>query len=196
MNIKPAAEYLRDEVLYMGESKSEECKGLIFNIQKFSLHDGPGIRTTVFMKGCSLRCEWCCNPEALKTYPEIMTFDTRCIKSGNCIKACPKGAISVVDGMRKIEWEKCDQCQKCAEVCPAIAIERMGTYIAQEELLREIEKDRPYYDNSGGGVTFSGGEALVQWEFILAMLKKCKKRNLHTALDTSGNINWNIRRRS
>ena len=95
-------------------------------------------------------------------------------------------------GLRRVDWMKCDQCLKCVEVCPAGAIERVGKYISQEELLKEIEKDRLFYDNSGGGVTFSGGEPLVQWEFVLAMLKKCKEKNLHTSLDTTGNISWNI----
>lgn len=164
--------------------------GLIFDIQKFSLHDGPGIRTTVFMKGCHLRCEWCSNPEGVKAYPEIMTFDTRCIKCGHCIKACPIGAISEVEGMRIIEWEKCDQCRKCAEVCPSGGIETMGKYISCDELMKEIEKDRLFYESSGGGVTFSGGEPLLQWEFLLAMLKRCKAENIHSCLDTTGCASW------
>jgi len=167
-------------------------QGLIFNIQKFSLHDGPGIRTTVFMKGCPLRCEWCCNPESVKIHPEIMLFDMRCIKCGQCIAACPKGAITIVDEKKIINWEKCDQCQKCAEVCPSGGIETIGKYISCDELVKEIEKDRQFYNSSGGGVTFSGGEPLLQWEFVLAMLKRCKAKNIHTCLDTTGYASWEI----
>jgi len=177
---------------YGSENQEKIDKGLIFNIQGCSLHDGPGIRTTVFMKGCSLRCEWCSNPESINPYPEIMLFDMRCIKCGKCVAACPRGAITIVDGDRIINWERCDQCLKCAEVCPTQAIERVGRYISQEELLKEIEKDKLFYKHSGGGVTFSGGEPLVQWEFLLGVLKKCKERGIHTALDTTLNIHWNI----
>lgn len=176
----------------MSESKSEEHKGLIFNIQKFSLHDGPGIRTTVFMKGCPLRCEWCCNPESQNNYPEVMTLDIKCIMCGNCIKACPKGAISVVDGMRNINRGKCDECQKCAEVCPSEGIATSGRYYSCDELMKEIEKDRVFYKNSGGGVTFSGGESLAQWEFLLTMLQLCKAKRIHTCLDTTGYAFWGI----
>ncbi len=172
--------------------KREDDKGLIFSIQKFCIHDGPGVRTTVYMKGCSLRCKWCSNPESMSPCPEIMLFDMRCIKCESCIEACPKGAISFVDGLRTINWASCDECLKCAEACPTKAIEQTGTYISQENLLFEIEKDRIFYEESGGGVTFSGGEPLVQWKFILAVLKRCKERNIHTALDTTGNINGDI----
>lgn len=166
--------------------------GLIFNIQRYSLQDGPGIRTTVFLKGCPLGCWWCSNPESVNTYPEIMTNDMKCIKCGQCIEACPLGAIKVVDNMRRIDRDKCDLCLKCADVCPTGAIEKIGKYMTLEETLKVIEKDKPFYDNSGGGVTFSGGEPLVQWQFLLEICKLCKEKGISTALDTTGYARWEI----
>lgn len=170
--------------------KANSRVGLIFNIQRFSLHDGPGIRTTVFFKGCPLSCKWCSNPESMKAYPEIMTYDIRCIKCGKCIESCPVGAISVIDDIRRIDRDKCDLCLECVEVCPSTAIEQVGRYMSVEEVMEEIEKDRLFYLNSGGGVTLSGGEPLAQWEFVLHILKLCKQRGIHTALDTSGYAPW------
>lgn len=173
-------------------SFKDDCSGLIANIQKFSIHDGPGIRTTVFMKGCSLRCQWCSNPETLNHNPQIMTFAIRCIRCENCINICPKQAIRLADGLVSIDWDKCDQCQKCAEVCPSEAIETIGKSFSCEKLLKEIASDRLFYDESGGGVTFSGGEPLVQWGFVLKMLKLCNSKSIHTCLDTTGNVSWGI----
>lgn len=167
-------------------------QGLVFNIQRFCIHDGPGVRTTVYIKGCSLRCNWCSNPESWNTFPEIMPFDKKCIKCGACIQVCPNNAISWVNGARTIKWEECNQCLRCSEVCPAKAIEQIGFNISPHELLQEIEKDRIFYDLSEGGVTFSGGEPLVQWEFVLNALKLCKQHGIHTALDTTGNIRPDI----
>ena len=113
-------------------------QGLIFNIQRYSLHDGPGIRTTMFFKGCFLNCKWCANPESIEPYPEIMTYDMKCIKCGACINACPTKAITVVDNMRTIDRSKCDLCMECADVCPAGAIEKTGKYVSEEEALKEI----------------------------------------------------------
>ncbi len=166
--------------------------GLIFNIQRYSLQDGPGIRTTVFLKGCPLRCWWCSNPESVNPYPEIMTSDMKCMKCRQCIEACPLEAIQVVDDMRRIDRDKCDLCLKCAGVCPTGAIEKIGKYMTPEETLKVIEKDKPFYDNSGGGVTFSGGEPLVQWQFLLEICKLCKERDISTVLDTTGYARWEI----
>ena len=174
----------------IGWVTTQEHKGLIFNIQRFSLHDGPGIRTTVFLKGCPLRCKWCSNPESMIAYPEIMLFDMKCIKFGKCIEICSQDAIAVVDGMRRVDWSKCNQCLECARVCPSGGIEVVGNYMSVEETVAEIEKDWLFYLNSGGGVTFSGGEPLYQWEFVREVAKQCKKKGIHTALDTSGYARW------
>jgi pyruvate formate lyase activating enzyme len=172
--------------------KQMSDKLLIFNIQKFSLQDGPGIRTTVFLKGCPLNCKWCSNPESIKAHPELMTLDAKCIKCGNCVEACPVGAITVVNDIRVIDRKKCNLCMKCTEVCPSGALERVGRYMTKEEVREEIEKDLPFYANSGGGVTFSGGEPLLQWELVCQLMKECKQKGIHTTLDTTGYAQWKI----
>lgn len=165
-------------------------KGLVFNIQKFSLHDGPGIRTTVFMKGCSLACKWCSNPESMNRNREIMIYDIRCIGCKKCAEACPVGAIVFTERGREIGWDKCDNCLECARVCPSKAIECIGYYMTVDEVVKKVEDDRTFYKNSNGGMTISGGEALVQSKFIRELLKKCRGNGLHTALDTTGNAPW------
>jgi len=170
-------------------------KGLIFNIQKFSIHDGPGIRTTVFMKGCPLRCLWCSNPESQSSTVELMTRDVKCIKCGVCEEVCPIDAITITQqGSRliNIDRSKCNLCLKCVDACPAKAIEVIGKYMSVEEVMDEVAKDEQFYLNSGGGVTLSGGEPLFQGEFAYELLKACKERGFHTALDTSGYCDWKI----
>ncbi len=165
-------------------------KGLVFNIQKFSLHDGPGIRTTVFMKGCSLSCRWCSNPESMNRHKEIMIYDVRCIGCKKCVEACPVGAIAFTERGREIDWDKCDNCLECARVCPSKAIECVGDYMTVDEVVKKVEDDRTFYENSNGGMTVSGGEALIQSEFVREVLKKCREKGIHTALDTTGNAPW------
>ena len=165
-------------------------KGLISNIQKFSLHDGPGIRTTVFMKGCSLSCRWCSNPESINQNREIMIYDVRCIGCKKCVEACPIGAIVFTERGREIAWDKCDNCLECARVCPAKAIECIGDYMTVDEVVKKVEADRIFYENSNGGMTVSGGEALVQPKFVSELLKKCQEKGINTALDTTGNAPW------
>ncbi len=172
------------------KDSGENNKGLIFNIQKFSLHDGPGIRTTVFMKGCSLACKWCSNPESMNWNQEIMTHNVRCIGCKKCAEACPVGAIVFTERGREIDWEKCNNCLECARVCPAKAIECIGYYMTVEEVMKKVESDRTFYENSNGGMTVSGGEPLVQPEFVRELLKKCQEKGIHTTLDTTGNAPW------
>lgn len=154
------------------------CEGIVFNIQKYSIHDGPGIRTTVFLKGCPLSCIWCHNPESQAFGPELMLYKKRCIGCGKCAEACKYGALS--------DRSKCTSCGSCAEVCCSKARELAGRMMTAAEVMTHIDKDAIFYDESGGGVTFSGGEPLSQPEFLLELLRQCKEREYHTALDTSG----------
>ena len=167
-----------------------EARGVVFNIQRFSIHDGPGFRTTVFLKGCPLRCGWCSNPEALRPHPEIITRDAKCIHSGKCVEACPEHAIDVVENTRIIHWENCSDCMKCAEACPSGAIEALGKTMTVAEVMDTVVRDAGYYRRSGGGITLSGGESLVQWRFASKLLQEAKRSGLHTTLDTTGQTDW------
>ncbi len=164
--------------------------GITFNIKKFSIHDGPGIRTTVFFKGCPLNCLWCHNPESQSPQPEIHYFEKRCIQCGDCAKACPNHAISFINGIRAWDSDLCQLCGTCAEACPTEAIQLIGEKSDIDKIMEEVEKDIIYYDQSGGGVTFSGGEPLQQVDFLRALLKRCKDYEIHTAVDTSGFAPW------
>ncbi len=168
----------------------KEQRGLIFNIQKFSIQDGPGIRTTLFMKGCNLKCPWCSNPEGLQSEPEIMVGERKCIGCKRCAEVCSEGAISFENDIRIIDWKRCSNCLACGEVCPSHAIQVMGEYKTVDEAFEIAEKDKDFYDTSGGGVTISGGEALLQWEFVRDFFKKCKDAGFHTALDTTAYCPW------
>jgi pyruvate formate lyase activating enzyme len=169
-----------------------EARGVVFNIQRFSIHDGPGIRTTVFLKGCPLRCGWCSNPESMSPYPEMISRDIKCIRCGKCVEACSQQAIAVVENTRVIQWEKCNYCIECAEVCPSGAIEAVGRSMTVAEVMDTVGRDASYYRRTGGGMTLSGGEPLVQWQFALKLLQEAKRSGLHTALDTTGHTDWEI----
>ena len=169
---------------------ADKPMGLIFNIQKFSIQDGPGIRTTLFMKGCPLKCPWCSNPEGISDEPEIMMGERKCISCKKCAEACSAGAISFENDIRIIDWKLCTNCLECAKVCPSHAIQVMGEYKTVDEAFRIAAQDRDFYDTSGGGVTVSGGEALLQWEFVRDLFKKCKEAGFHTALDTTAYCPW------
>lgn len=169
--------------------ESRDTKGLIFDIQKFSLHDGPGFRTLVFMKGCPAECLWCSNPEGQEPHTEIMFIKGNCIGCGKCVVVCPvAGAISAEDF--EINRELCTNCGECAEVCPANAKKLTGRWVSVGELVKEVEKDRLFYKNSGGGVTVGGGEPLMQHEFVANFLKECQRLNIHTAIETCGVAKW------
>jgi len=165
-------------------------KGLVFSIQRYSTEDGPGIRTTVFMKGCPLRCLWCHNPEGQEFSPQIAFNDSRCIGCKKCADACPQGAINFTADGSRTDRGKCQNCGKCAEVCPTGARELIGKYMTAEEVFSEVERDTLFYRSSGGGVTVGGGEPTMQPGFLAEFLRKCHERGIHTALDTSGYVEW------
>jgi pyruvate formate lyase activating enzyme len=161
-------------------------KGRIFNIMRYSIHDGPGIRTTVFFKGCPLRCQWCHNPEALESKPSILYRRDRCLRCGTCMMVCPLGVIEESEGYFVTDRESCLQCGTCVNVCYAEARELVGREVTVADVLAEVELDRVFYEESGGGVTFSGGEPLLQPDFLLALLRVCRQKGIHTAVDTTG----------
>ncbi|MGB8951541.1 MAG: glycyl-radical enzyme activating protein [Candidatus Aminicenantales bacterium] len=161
--------------------------GTIFDIKRYAVHDGPGIRTTVFFKGCPLHCVWCHNPEGQSGRMEILIRNSRCLKEcQECIIHCPQKAIARVGKKIAIDRNKCLCCGTCAENCPAQAIERVGRRISVQEAMTEIEKDQVFHKESGGGVTFSGGEPLLQPGFLSGILDQCQAKGLHTTVDTSG----------
>ncbi len=160
--------------------------GTVFNISRYAIHDGPGIRTTVFLKGCPLSCWWCHNPESISPEPQISVRSSRCIRCGLCEQACPHHAISMSDEEITTDPALCQGCFDCARACPAEAREIVGRTMTVAEVMAEIKKDVPFYDESGGGVTFSGGEPLMQPAFLLELLEACGKLELHRAVDTCG----------
>ncbi len=166
--------------LYGQGKRPPMTRGIIFNIQRYSIQDGPGIRTTVFLKGCPLRCWWCHNPEGQKKQAELALTPERCIGCGSCVEFCQNAPFSA-DGDGP-----CRRCGDCADVCPTGARERIGREMTPAQVLEEVLKDRPFYDESGGGVTFSGGEPLMQPDFLLECLEACGRYGIHRAVDTSG----------
>ena len=159
--------------------------GLVFDIKHYAVHDGPGIRTTVFLKGCPLDCPWCHNPESKDFEPELMWTPVRCIGCRSCVETCPSNAIQLTDKIH-IDHEKCNLCGTCVSNCYSGALELVGKEMTVSEVMDEISKDIVFYEESGGGVTFSGGEPLSQPLFLLALLKACKEKGIHTVVDTSG----------
>lgn len=154
---------------------------MIFNIQRYSLHDGPGIRTTVFFKGCNMRCLWCHNPESQNRGEELMFDCEKCVKCGKCVEYCKKAFTS-----------DCEKCGRCYAVCRAGARKKCGDKYTVSEVFEKISADRDYYDVSGGGVTLSGGEPLLQSDFTLEVLKKCRNAKIHTAVETAGNVPYGV----
>ncbi len=166
----------------------KETKGTILEIIRMSTEDGPGLRTTVFFKGCSLNCVWCHNPESISMKPQIQWLGTNCIGCGICVETCPEKALEKTPKGIKIKRTLCNGCGLCAEECPTTAMELLGKKWNAQDLADELVKDRVYFEQSGGGVTLSGGEAALQNDFCPALLKKLKRRGIQTALDTCGQI--------
>lgn len=174
----------------MTTGSNKEITGIISNIQRFTVHDGPGIRTELFLKGCPLKCLWCSNPENLKMEPQVGVVNKNCIgvdKCGWCLKACsPEGNILIVEDNEvvRIDRTKCVNCLACAKACPAGALVIYGTKYTVPEIVKIIMEDHTFYETSNGGVTFSGGDPLVQWEFTLAVLRECRRRSIHTCVES------------
>jgi pyruvate formate lyase activating enzyme len=179
--------------------------GTIFDIKKYAIHDGPGIRTTVFFQGCPLACWWCHNPESQPRHPVLLYRANRCVLCGSCVEVCPQNGIDLSPSPLQGRGErgegsliattdraKCDVCGECAEVCYHGAREVSGKEMSVAAVLAEIERDVPFYDQSSGGVTFSGGEPLLQRQFLAALLRECKAREIHTVVDTSGLAPWEV----
>jgi pyruvate formate lyase activating enzyme len=180
----------------------KDITGLVLNIQHFSTHDGPGIRTTVFLKGCSLRCKWCSNPESIRLKPELGYNRSKCIgekECGFCLKdVCPESAIYVIgsgeraDDKVSINWDLCTNCGKCVEVCPTMALYMFGQEMTAEKVLDEVEQDSSFYNESGGGITLSGGECMLQPDFAAALLEGAHQRGINTAIETAFNVPWSF----
>jgi pyruvate formate lyase activating enzyme len=173
-----------------------EATGIVFNVQRYSVHDGAGIRTTVFLKGCPLRCRWCANPESQILRPELAFHARLCAgveECASCAPVCPEGALVISEnGKPSVGWQKCSGCMVCAEVCPADALQRQGVEKTVRQILDEVERDSVFYARSGGGMTLSGGEPLMQSRFALALLREARRRRMDCALETSGYAHWSV----
>jgi len=174
------------------EESSQNNHALIFDIERFSTADGPGIRTVVFFKGCNMRCYWCHNPEGVD--PEIrLRFDeNKCIGCLACLKACQANAHSLNEGLHVIDPQKCVRCFACADACYSGALQRVGSYMTLDEVFAEIAEDRDFYARSGGGVTLSGGEVMLQSNFVVRLLKRCKQNDIHTAIESNMLMPWAV----
>ena len=167
-------------------------RGVIFDIQKYAIHDGPGIRTLVFLKGCPLDCAWCQNPEGKKVASELLYIRKKCVGCGSCVEVCGANVLSLVEGTLKIDREQCILCGKCVATCPCGALRIAGKNVAISDLLEEIEKDRAFYENTDGGVTLSGGEPTFQSGFIISLAKALKKIGINTSVETCGYVKWPV----
>lgn len=166
--------------------------GTTFNILRYTVDDGPGVRSTVFMKGCPLRCPWCANPESQSFHPEVSFRAVSCIGCGRCKENCPEGAIEIVDGLAVIDREKCAHCMTCVDMCLNTAMKRMGDEQSVEDVLKVVARDKDYYEESGGGVTVSGGEPMMHPEFVKELFERLHGEGIHTCLDTTGHCDTNV----
>ena len=177
----------------MQEGEVGTVQGVVTNVQVYSLHDGPGVRTLVFLKGCGLRCAWCSNPETQRPGAEIEFFESKCIECAACVEACDRGAINsdFEKGVGfKFDKDACTECGECVAVCPAGALAFVGETVTVEEVMGRVRKDKCFYLSSNGGLTLSGGEPLCQFDFTKALLEKAYNENIHTAVETCGHVEW------
>ncbi len=170
----------------MQNTNAHSGRGMVFDIQKFSIHDGPGIRTTVFLKGCSFHCLWCHNPESIEKETEISYISDRCLICGRCVEACPRGCHTIDKNGHRFRRDECTRCGACVGVCYAGALEMTGEIMTVDEVMEDVLKDVPFYETSGGGMTLSGGEPMIQYDFAAELLKAAKANCLHTCLETNG----------
>jgi pyruvate formate lyase activating enzyme len=170
----------------------EDTQGKIFNIQHYSIHDGPGIRTTIFFMGCPLRCLWCQNPESQGFQPVIFFDVEKCTGCGQCVEACPESAIQVIEDKSKTDRKHCKGHGNCVEICPSDARSLMGRNATAGEVFEAVNADTIFYQNSGGGVTLSGGDPVAQPDFAISILKLCRDAGIHTAIETCGHAKWEI----
>jgi len=162
---------------------------MIFNIQRYCLHDGPGIRTAVFFKGCPMHCAWCENPESIQAQAQIGFYSRLCIGCGNCQKICPNEAV-VLGKDQRIDWGRCNNCGACVKTCPASALQMIGEVLSVKEVLKRVLRDRKFFDRSGGGITISGGEPTLQYDYLIALLAALKNEGVHVVLETNGLLPW------
>ncbi|HMM22069.1 MAG TPA: glycyl-radical enzyme activating protein [Selenomonadales bacterium] len=172
------------------ERPMKPCSGTIFQIQRWSIHDGEGVRSTVFLKGCPLRCKWCANPESWNGNPEVLFFQEKCTGCNRCVPVCGEGAIDPGETAGRFSRERCSCCARCCEVCPTGARKRIGAKVTVEDVLQVIRRDAVFYRESGGGVTFSGGEPFAQPEFLRQLAAACRRLGIDTAVETSGYFDW------
>jgi pyruvate formate lyase activating enzyme len=175
----------------MSTDTNLQLRGLVFDIERFATKDGPGIRTVVFLKGCHLHCLWCQNPESQRQQPEIMYDASKCAGCGRCMEACPQHAIRKDTEFGTLtDSDLCRLCCTCVEYCYYDARKLVGNYYTPGQLMDSIRRDKPFFDNSQGGVTFSGGEPLLQKDFLLSVCKACREEEIHTAVETCGHVRW------
>lgn len=167
-------------------------KGIIFNIQGYSIHDGPGIRTDVFLKGCSLRCIWCQNPESQSIKPELLFFKEKCTGCGRCISICPEKAIQIIESKSNTDRLRCKSCGRCVQICPGEARSLVGKEMTIQEVFQKVKADELFYRRSNGGVTITGGDPLFQPDFSKSLLSLCRQAGIHTAIETCGYAGWEI----
>ena len=172
----------------MIEAKNGERMVSVMEIERFAIHDGPGIRTVIFMQGCPLTCTWCSNPESQKIHAHLLYYKNRCVGCGKCSQTCSRGVITIKDGSPVFDRSRCVACQACASVCPASAITFAGKRMSVSEIMSVVKRDNAYYKQSGGGITFSGGEAFVQFDALMELLADSRKEGIHTAIETCGQV--------